>query len=129
VVVLAAGVFVTYHGIRYYVWTEHAGFTFRDSSRTLTRLIGPREAVVVGEYAAHATLATPYRHYYIRPGQFNDAAPTLRALGITHLVTHDGDMAAEALRRNAPELLAGARRIGELDFYGIRLTVYELVKA
>jgi hypothetical protein len=126
VVVLAAGVFLTYHGIRYSVWTAHAGFTFRDSSRTLTRLIGPREAVVVGEYAAHATLATPYRHYYIRPGQFNDAASTLRALGITHLVTHDGDMAAEALRRNAPELLAGARPIGQLDFYGIRLTVYEL---
>ncbi len=125
-VVLAALVFAAYHGQRYLDWITHATFTFPESSRELARLIGPRDAVVVGEYAAQATIETGYRHYYIRPGLFNDSRPVLTSLGITHLVAHDDDLVTEVLRRNAPELLRGLRPLGNLDFYGLTLHVYEL---
>jgi hypothetical protein len=125
-VVLAGVVFATYHGARYLAWMQHATFTFPGSSRALQRIIGDREAVVVGEYAAQVTLETRYRHYYVRPRLFNDSERTLRALGITHLVAHERDLVTAVLWRNAPRLLEGARSIGRLEFYGLPLTVYEL---
>lgn len=126
IVILAAAGFVLYHGQRYYAWATNPTFTFPESSRALRRIIGEREAVVVGEYAAQATLETRYRHFYIRPQLFNWSEKTLLALGITHLVAHEDDMVTEVIRRNAPSLLNGIRTIGKLEFYGLPLKVYEL---
>jgi hypothetical protein len=126
VVVAAAIAFAAYHGQRYLDWITRPTFTFPESSRALARLIGEREAVVVGEFAAQAVLETRYRHFYVRPGLFNSSERTLMALGITHLVAHEHDFVTEVLRRNAPQLLNGSAWLGKIGFYGLTLHVYRL---
>lgn len=125
-VILAGVAFAMYHGERYYDWAKAATFTFPESSRALRQIIGERDAVVVGEFAAQVTFETRYKHYYIRPKLFNASGDTLVALGITHLVAHEDDLVTEVMRRNAPHLLQRLKTIGQIEFYGLPLNVYEL---
>jgi len=126
-VILAGVIFAMYHGEKYYEWAKAATFTFLESSRALRQIIRERDAVVVGEFAAQVTFETRYKHYYIRPKLFNASGDTLVALGITHLVAHKDDLVTEVMRRNAPHLLQRLKRIGQIEFYGLPLNVYELV--
>jgi hypothetical protein len=126
---LVALLFVVIHGTRYHDWARQPRFSLVESGRTLKRLIGDRPAVVVGEFAVLPALETPYACYFIRPGLMNDARSTLLALGITHLVAAPVDMVTTVLERNAPELLARPRILGDLEIYGLTLSVYELVPA
>ena len=128
-VLLLAVLFVLVHGPRYYDWARQPRFSLVDSGRTLRQLIGDRPAVVVGEFAVLPALETRYACYFIRPGLMNDARSTLLALGITHLVAAPIDMVTTALERNAPELLARPRLLGDLEVYGLTLRVYELAPA
>jgi hypothetical protein len=126
---LLAVLFVLIHGARYYQWARQPRFSLVESGRALRQLIGDRPAVVVGEFAVLPALETPYECYFIRPGLINDARPTLLALGITHLVAAPVDMVTVVLARNAPEVLARPRILGDLEVYGLTLRVYELVPA
>jgi hypothetical protein len=93
----------------------------------LQALIGDREAVVVGEFAAQAVFETNYRHFYVRPNQFNFTPEILHALGITHMViTGDEDFVEELMQDEVPELLVGRRKLGEVGYRRRELVVWEL---
>jgi 4-amino-4-deoxy-L-arabinose transferase-like glycosyltransferase len=92
----------------------------------LEALIGDRHAVVIGEFAAQAVFETDYWHFYVRPYQFNTSDEILDALGATHLVAWEEDFVEEYLWDKRPDLLTGRRKLGEIEFRGEQLTVWEL---
>lgn len=114
--------------VRFVDWMRTSESTAADLGGPLTVMIGDRDAVVVGEFAAQAVFATSYRHFYVRPGQFNDDRATILALGITHLVAarEERDFVLDTLRRKTPELLERRREIGSLRFRGRELVVWAL---
>jgi len=116
-------------GLRYAQWIDQGRSSVVDMGPQLEALIGDRHAVVVGEFAAQAVFDTPYWHFYVRPGQFNDSAEIIEALGITHLVLDQDDFVERLIRRRSPALLKGRRALGTLDFRGRTLVVWELVDA
>lgn len=93
----------------------------------LRALIGDREAVVVGEFAAQAAFETDYRHFYVRPNQFNFRPEILYALGITHLVVAGpDDFVEELMQDQVPEMLVGRRRLGVVEYRRRKLVVWEI---
>jgi hypothetical protein len=113
---------------RFVTWMRTGEATAANLHGPLTAMIGDRDAVIVGELAAQAVFATAYRHFYVRPGQFNDDRDTILALGITHLVAprDERDFVLRTLRRRTPELLTNRREIGTLRFRGRELVVWAL---
>ncbi|WP_106088267.1 hypothetical protein [Enhygromyxa salina] len=93
----------------------------------LRALIGDSEAVVVGEFAAQAAFETDYRHFYVRPNQFNFRPEILYQLGITHLVVAgDDDFVEELMQDQVPEMLVARRKLGHVVFRQRQLDVWEL---
>jgi hypothetical protein len=126
-VVLALGA-LAITGHRYQRWQRNAERSAVEISAELEQLIGDREAVVIGEFAAQAVLATKYKHFYVRPHQFNHRAETLEGLGITHVVFEPSDFVERHVSKAAPELLEGRRRLGTVYFRGRELEVWELAE-
>lgn len=113
--------------VRWVEWTRGARGTAASIGAELTAVIGDRDAVVVGEFAAQAVFETDYRHFYVRPGQFNDDPETIAALGITHMVVRREDDFVEArMREVVPALLVDRRHLGVVQFRGQPLDVWAL---
>lgn len=112
----------------FHSWTSSRKPTFVWVADELEALIGEREAVVVGEFAAQAVFETDYRHFYVRPDQFNFTPEILRGLGITHVLVDatEEDFVWELLEDEAPELLAGRTRLGYVHFRRRKLELWEL---
>jgi hypothetical protein len=124
-ILAALGSFFTL--LRFVDWSRHADASAARIGEELHALIGDREAVVVGEFAAQAVLETDYKHFYVRPNQFNYSPEVLDALGITHLaVEGENDFVDEHMQDEVPELLFGRRRLGAVHFRGRTLDVWEL---
>ena len=87
--VALAGLGTLSTGLRYANWTQSSDASAAKIGEQLVALIGERDAVVIGEFAAQAVFETHYRHFYVRPDQFNFSPETLRALQITHIVVED----------------------------------------
>ncbi|PRP93221.1 Dolichyl-phosphate-mannose-protein mannosyltransferase [Enhygromyxa salina] len=118
---------ITLTAVRFVTWTRNAEASTAWIGDELRELIGEREAVVVGEFAAQAVFETDYRHFYVRPNQFNFTPEILYELGITHLVSEgEDDFVEELLQDAVPELLLGRRRLGYVGFRGRQLAVWEL---
>jgi hypothetical protein len=116
--------------LRFVDWVRYGSTTAATIGEELTALIGPREAVVVGEFAAQAVFETDYQHFYVRRNQFNDSPEVINALGITHLaVAGDKDFVEEVMQDVTPELLVGRRKLGAVWFRGRQLDVWELASA
>jgi hypothetical protein len=113
---------------RMVAWVETGEATAAEIGSELEALIGPREAVVVGEFAAQAVFETDYKHFYVRPNQFNYKREILLVLGITHVIVEDPetDRTLALLEREVPELLVGKRMLGTVRFRGADLQVWEL---
>jgi hypothetical protein len=108
-------------------WMRHAGASATQIGEELTALIGEREAVVVGEFAAQAVFETDYQHFYVRPNQFNDEPEVIVGLGVTHLaVAGEEDFVEQHMQDKVPELLVGRRKLGVVWFRGRALEVWEL---
>lgn len=119
------GTFLT--TLRFVDWVRYGSTTAATIGEELTALIGPREAVVVGEFAAQAVFETDYQHFYVRRNQFNDSPEIIRGLGITHLaVAGDEDFVEDLMHDQAPELLVGRRKLGVVQFRTRQLQVWEL---
>ena len=118
----------TFTTMRFVDWMQTRGASFAWVGDELEQLLGEREAVVVGEFAAQAVFETNYKHFYVRPDQFNCTPETLRALGITHVITENPaeDWVFELLEDEVPELLVGRRKIGVVHFRRSTLEVWEL---
>jgi hypothetical protein len=115
---------------RFVDWVRYGSNTAATIGEELTALIGPREAVVVGEFAAQAVFETDYQHFYVRRNQFNDSPEIIAALGITHLaVAGDEDFVEVLMQEAVPELLVGRKRLGRVWFRGHQLDVWELASA
>jgi hypothetical protein len=116
--------------MRFVDWVRYGSTTAASIGEELTALIGPREAVVVGEFAAQAVFETDYQHFYVRGNQFNDSPEVIRGLGITHLaVAGDEDFVEKLMQDEVPELLVGRRKLGRVWFRGHQLDVWELASA
>jgi hypothetical protein len=111
---------------RFVRWSSTDQRSAAQIGEQLEALIGDRHAVVIGEFAAQAVFETDYWHFYVRPYQFNTRNEVLDALGPTHLVVWEEDFVEEFLLERRPKLLAGRRKLGELEFRGQTLTVWEL---
>jgi hypothetical protein len=111
---------------RFVRWSSADQRTAAQLGEQLEALIGDRHAVVIGEFAAQATFETDYWHFYVRPHQFNTSDEILDALAPTHLVAWEEDFVEEFLADRRPDLLMGRRKLGELEFRGKLLTVWEL---
>lgn len=111
---------------RFVRWTNTDQRTAAQVGEQLEALIGDRHAVVIGEFAAQAVFETDYWHFYVRPNQFNTDREILDALAPTHLVAWEDDFVEEFLRERRSDLLIGRRKLGELEFRGETLTVWEL---
>ncbi|TPV92915.1 MAG: hypothetical protein B7733_23210 [Myxococcales bacterium FL481] len=108
-------------------WIERADTTLVAAGPQLEKIIGPGPAVVVGEHAGNVVFTTPYKHFYIRPRQFNDDRQTIDALGVTHVVTRRRrDFVERVLRKETPKRWAARKRLGRLKFRGETLTVWKL---
>jgi hypothetical protein len=116
--------------LRFVDWVRYGSTTAATIGEELTALIGPREAVVIGEFAAQAVFETDYQHFYVRRNQFNDSPEIIRGLGITHLaVASDEDFVEDVMQDQVPELLVGRRKLGVVRFRGRQLVVWELASA
>jgi hypothetical protein len=116
--------------LRFVDWVRYGDTTAARIGEGLTGLIGEREAVVVGEFAAQAVFETNYQHFYVRPNQFNDSPEVIAGLGITHLaVSGEDDFVELHMQDEAPELLVGRRKLGTVWFRGRELVVWELASA
>lgn len=126
VVLATLGVGITSQ--RYVQWMRSSEPSAAHMGEQLEALLGEREAVVIGEFAAQAVFETRYKHFYVRPDQFNFSRETLLALGITHVVVQDlsDDWVYGLLEDEVPELLVGMRKLGQLSFRGRSLGVWEL---
>ncbi|NVB36470.1 glycosyltransferase family 39 protein [Pseudenhygromyxa sp. WMMC2535] len=117
---------------RYALWLGQAEYSAAKLGDGLEQLIGDGDldgdgvvdVVVVGEFAAQAVFDTGYRHFYVRPGQFNTSPEIIRGLGITHMVFEDGDFVGRQLQRSTPELLEARTLLGTLEFRGRPLKVW-----
>jgi hypothetical protein len=113
---------------RYARWVAGGQKSAAQIGAQLEALIGDRHAVVVGEFAAQAVFETDYWHFYVRPGQFNSSDEILDALGITHLISAgpDEDFVERMLWRQRSDMLVDRSKLGEVEFRGQTLTVWEL---
>jgi hypothetical protein len=113
--------------IRFVSWMRDGEASAAWIGDELHALIGDREAVVVGEFAAQAVFETDYRHFYVRPNQFNYRPEILVQLGITHLVVAgEVDFVEQLMQDQVPEMLVGRRRLGYVVFRGLDLEVWEI---
>jgi hypothetical protein len=124
VALLLVGVTTTV--VRFVRWSIADQRSATQLGEQLEALIGDRHAVVIGEFAAQAVFETDYWHFYVRPYQFNTSDEILDALGATHLVASEEDFVEEYLWDKRPDLLTGRRELGEIEFRGELLTVWEL---
>jgi hypothetical protein len=116
--------------LRFVDWMRYSDPSAARIGEGLTALIGEREAVVVGEFAAQAVFETDYQHFYVRPNQFNDSAEVITGLGITHLaVAGEEDFVETHMQNKVPELLVGRRKLGSVWFRRRELVVWELASA
>jgi hypothetical protein len=118
--------FIVVDGRPYLRWMATAPSTLARSGSALEAIVGDRDATIAGEYAAQVAFETPYRHVYLRPTQFNRTREVILALGATHVVFAEDDFVERLMKRQTPERLQGKRLIGEIEFRGRRLSVYEL---
>lgn len=72
----------------------------------LEREIGPKKAVIIGQWAAPAVLETPYEQYYVKD-VFNSDAERLDALGVTHTLLRKGDFTRSFLAPAAKKIVDG----------------------
>ncbi|MFO7563827.1 MAG: hypothetical protein R6X02_14370 [Enhygromyxa sp.] len=118
----------TLTGMRFTEWMRSEQASAASIGAELEDLIGEREAVVIGEFAAQAVFETEYQHFYVRPNQFNFTPEILRALAITHVITADPkhDRIVKLLKKEVPDLLDDWRKLGTIEFRGQTLEVWEL---
>ncbi|KIG19603.1 hypothetical protein DB30_00112 [Enhygromyxa salina] len=117
----------TLTGLRFVNWMRDGDLSAAWIGDELTALIGDRKAVVVGEFAAQAVFETDYKHFYVRPNQFNYRPEILYQLGITHLVVAgDEDFVEELMQDQAPEMLVARRKLGQVVFRRRQLDVWEI---
>jgi hypothetical protein len=112
---------------RFAEWMRESEATAAWVGDDIEALIGERDAVVVGEFAAQAVFETPYKHFYVRPTQFNDSPEIMAQLGITHLAVYgEEDFVEDHMQRKVPDWLIGRRRLGTVRYRAYTLTIWEL---
>lgn len=117
---------VTTTMVRFARWSAADQRSAAQIGEQLEALIGDRHAVVIGEFAAQAVFETDYWHFYVRPYQFNTRDEILDALEVTHLVAWEQDFVEKFLKERRPDMLVGRRELGQIEFRGETLTVWEL---
>ncbi len=128
-VLVAAGVVATMTTVvRFSRWQRSASATTVELGPALINMIGHQDAMVVGEFAAQAVFETPYRHVYVRPGEFNDDPSTVEQLGVTHFVFVEDrtDFVERHLRRMRLPAYRDRKKLGTLRFREYTLGVWEV---